>query len=47
MEEITINKPKINILSPFWNECINIAAPVAVTRAERDDTIGQGLASTK
>jgi hypothetical protein len=44
---ITINNPKNNILSPYAKECINIAAPVAVTKQEIDVTRGHGLASTK
>ena len=39
--------PRNKILSPFWKECINIAAPVAVTKREMADTKGHGLGSTK
>lgn len=47
MEQITIEIPKNRIFSPFWKECINMAAPVAVTKQEIDDTKGHGLGSTK
>lgn len=47
IEQMTIAIPKNKILSPFWKECINIAAPVAVTKQEIDETRGHGLGSTK
>jgi hypothetical protein len=42
-----MNIPKPNIVKPFWKECINIAAPMAVTKHEIDGTRGHGLGSTK
>lgn len=47
IEQITMKIPKSNIVVPFWNECINIAAPMAVTKHEIAETRGHGLGSTK
>jgi len=45
--QITINSPENKTTSPLRNECINVAAPSAVTKIEIDKTKGHGLGSTK
>jgi hypothetical protein len=47
IELTTDNKPINKIRSPFSKECINKAAPVAVTKTEKAVTKGHGLGSTK
>ena len=47
IDDIIINKPNTKILLPYWKECINIAAPIAVTKHDTADTSGHGLGSTK
>jgi hypothetical protein len=47
IEHTTANKPVNKTRSPFLNECINKAAPVAVIKQEKAVTKGHGLGSTK